>query len=126
MREKYINIITTFKVEKCRSFVEDIAFFIYIIDFQRSYDINGFIINTIEKYILSYDLKSEIYLYLITNYIDLSQKLFNILIDYLINKNRIKSKNIILILEKNNSKEEIKLVLDKIKFCYKRRRVIKS
>ena len=114
MREKYINIITTFKVETCRSFVEDIAFFIYIIDFQRLYDMEEFIKNSIEKYILYDDLKFEIYLYLITNYNDLSQKLFNILIDYLINKNRIKSKNIILILEKNNSKEEIKLVLDKI------------
>ena len=115
IREKFKGIMGTYKAETCPKFVEEVAYYIYIIDFQKVYDMEKFMTNTIEKYILSPETKRDIYIYLATNYKDLSKKVIEGLTGYLTkNKERLNAKSILFLLEKLNSIKVIESLLDKI------------
>ena len=71
--------------------------------------------DTIERYIPSAELKTEIYIYLATNYKDISQDAINTVTDFLTkNKDRLNAKSILFILEKINSQKIIESLLNKI------------
>ena len=53
LREKFKNIIKTYKIETCPNFIKDVSLFIYIMD-QRIKDIKHFMETTIEKLIYIY------------------------------------------------------------------------
>jgi len=115
LREKFKNVINTYKAETCPKFVEEIAFYIYIIDYQKSYDMNKFMTGTIEKYIPSVETKTDIYVYLTTNHKDISNKVIEGVTDFLTkNKERLNAKSILFLLEKINSVQIIESLLNKI------------
>ena len=91
------------------------AFFIYIIDYQRNINLQSFIADIIEKYISSNELIVDIYIFFIKKYNDISKEAFNSVLDYLIrNKENLKAKRIIFILKNTNSEEIIKSLSNKI------------
>ena len=115
LREKFKNTLHTYKTETCPDFIKDIATFIYIIDYQRTQNIQAFMTSPIEKYILSPELKTDIYIYLATNFKDLSQQVINGVTDYLTkNKERLNAKSIIFLLKTINSTRIIESLLNKI------------
>ena len=66
LREKFKNLIKTYKIETCPNFIKDVSLFIYIID-HRIKGIKHFIYfmeNTFEKFIDSVQTIMDIYLYL--------------------------------------------------------------
>ena len=115
LREKFKNILNTYTAETCPKFKEEIAYFIYIIDYQKFSNLPSFMTDTIERYIPSAELKTEIYIYLATNYKDISQDAINTVTDFLTkNKDRLNAKSILFILEKINSQKIIESLLNKI------------
>ena len=115
LREKFKSILDTYKADTCPKFVEDIAYYIYIIDYQKSYNIQKFMTDTIEKFIPSVDLKKDIYIYLATNYKDITNDAINGVTDFLTkNKDRLNAKSILFLLNKINSKNIIESLLNKI------------
>ena len=113
--EKFKNIINTYKDNNYQNFIEDMAFFIYIIDYQRNINLQSFIADIIEKYISSNELIVDIYIFFIKKYNDISKEAFNSVLDYLIrNKENLKAKRIIFILKNTNSEEIIKSLSNKI------------
>ena len=115
LREKFKNILNTYTAETCPKFKEEIAYFIYIIDYQKFSNLPSFMTDTIERYIPSAELKTDIYIYLATNYKDISQDAINTVTDFLTkNKDRLNAKSILFILEKINSQKIIESLLNKI------------
>ena len=113
LRETFKNIMKTYKVETCPNFIEDIAYFIYIIDYQKA-EIAQFMKNTIEKYIPAIQTITNIYIYLAKNYKDLSQPAINTITDFLTkNNDQLNAKGILSILDINSSKI-IESLLNKI------------
>ena len=114
LNEKFKNIISNYIIVVCPTFIEDISFFIYIVDYQKTLDINNFLQNTIEKFIISKEIKVDIYIYLVNNYKNLSIQLNNILTE-LFQKNLeiLNAKNMILLLERINSENMIESLLNK-------------
>jgi hypothetical protein len=115
LREKFKNIVKTYKAETCPKFVEDVSFYIYIIDYQKTYNLQKFLNDTIEKYIPSVELKTDLYIYLATTYKDLSHEVINCVTDFLTkNKERLNAKSILFLLEKINSPKILASLLNKI------------
>ena len=111
---KLKNLLKNYKIENCPSIIEDISYFIYIIDFHKLEYINKNVLNIIETYIHSDEIKIEIFTYLLKSYKDLSKELIEIAIDYLAkNKDKINHNNFLSLLEKVNSKITINSLLSK-------------
>ena len=71
--------------------------------------------DTIEKYIPSVDLKKDIYIYLATNYKDITNDAINgVKKKKKKNKDRLNAKSILFLLNKINSKNIIESLLNKI------------
>ena len=118
LRENFKNFAFTYKPKTCPNFIEDMAYFIYIVDYQRFNDIERFLYGAIEKYILSQEIIINIYIYFITNYKDISEKVIESIINYFIKlKKYLNAKQILHILEKCNSKDILKLLLNLIE-CF--------
>ena len=117
--EKFGKIINTFKSETCPNFVEDISYYIYIMDQADNYKIKEFLKKTIEKLIQSIDIKRDIYIYLVSNYKDISNKVIEGVTEYFVgNKERLNAESILFLLSKMGKKENsnmIKSLLNKIK-----------
>ena len=118
---KFKNLCTNGKPELCPNFYEDIAYFIFIIDFQNMYDMPNFLSGTINKYIVSMEIKKSIYCHLLINYKNISLKVIESILDYLLNNiELLKANEIFIILEKINSKKLFELFLNKLeKFVIK-------
>ena len=115
LREKFKNLSNTYKPEDCPKLVEDISYFIYIIDYQNSYDMPKFLSGTIEKYIISQEIKKNVYTYLATNYKDITQKVIDCITDFLTrNKDLLNAENIIFLLQKISSQKIIESLFNKI------------
>ena len=72
-------------------------------------------IDTIEKYIPSAELKTKVYIHFVTTYKDISKEVINQVIDFLTkNKECLNAKGILFIFEKINSQEIIESLLNKI------------
>ena len=85
LREKFKNIAPTFKKETCPDFVKDMAYYIYIIDFANKINIQSFLKDTIETYISSLSIIQYIYLYIMSNYKDISENAIEAMKKYLMN-----------------------------------------
>ena len=115
LREKFKNLSPLFKPESCPNFIKDIAYFIYIIDYQNMYDMKIFLTGTIDKYIFTQNIKIDIYIYLLTNYKDISSKIKDAIIDYLIlNKKLLNANGILILLENIKSQKIIESLSNKI------------
>ena len=115
LRAKFKNIAFTFKKETCPDFVKDVAFYIYIMDFIEKKNIQSFLKDTIEKYIVSSEIIRDIYLYLVTQYKDISENAIESVTTYLMNnKERLNAEAIIFLLEKITNLNIIKFLLNKL------------
>ena len=115
LRETFKNLITSYKIENCPNLVEDIAYFIYIIDYQNQYDLPGFMTGTIEKYILSQETIKNIYTYLAANYKDISPKVVDSITNFFTkNKQLLNAENILFLLQKIKSQKIIGSLFNKI------------
>ena len=115
LRAKFKNIAFTFKKETCPDFVKDVAFYIYIMDFVDKKNIQSFLKETIEKYIVSSEIIRDIYLYLVTQYKDISENAIESVTTYLMNnKERLNAEAIIFLLEKITNANIIKSLLNKL------------
>ena len=115
LREKFKNLMITYELKKCPMFVEDIANYIYIIDFQRVYDMIRFLNSTIEKFIQSIETIVNIYIHLINNYKDISNKVNEHIVDFLCkNKKQLNTESILFLLENINSINDIESILNNI------------
>ena len=117
LREKFKNIIKTYKIETCPNFIKDVSFFIYIMD-QRIKDIKHFMETTIEKYIQSVQTITDIYLYLFSNYKDITKDVIDCITNYFTNnKDKLNGESILFLLKKFNSRQFVKSILNKINAC---------
>ncbi len=113
LREKFKNIIKTYKMETCPNFIKDIALFIYVID-KKTNEAKKFMEKTIETYIKSFQTISDIYLHLATNFNDISKEAIDSITNYFTkNKDRLKGQSFLFLLKLNN-KKLVKSVLNKI------------
>ena len=113
LREKFKNIIQTYKKEKCPNFIKDIALFIYVID-KKTNQTKNFMEKTIEQYIKSFQDINDIYLYLSTNYNDISRETIDSITNYFTkNKDRLKGQTFLFLLKLEN-KKIIQSILNKI------------
>ena len=118
LREKFKNLIKTYKIETCPNFIKDVSSFIYIIDQKFNNNIINFMENTIEKYIQSNQTITDIYLYLFSNYKDISKNAINIITNYFTkNKDKLNGESILFLLKKFNSQNFLKSILNKINAC---------
>jgi len=102
IRDKFINLLKTYEIEKCPNFIHDISLFIYIID-QRFQGIKEFLENKIEINIQPPQTINDIYLYLDSNYENISQNLIDTLANYFIeNKDKLNGENILFLLKQLN------------------------
>ena len=88
LREKFKNIIKTYKIETCPNFIKDVSLFIYIMA-QNKKEIKNFLENTIEKYIQSNQTITDIYLYIFSNYKDILKDVIEYITNYLTKKKLI-------------------------------------
>ena len=117
LREKFKNIIKTYKIETCPNFIKDVSLFIYIMD-QTTKDVKHFMESTIEKYIQSVQTITDIYLYLFSNYKDIKKDVIDCITSYFTkNKDKLNGKSILFLLKKFNSKYFVKSILNKINSC---------
>ena len=117
LREKFKNIIRTYKMEECPNFIKDVSFFIYVIS-QTYQDISRFMESTIEKYIQSNQTITDIYLYVASNYKDISQNVIDRISTYFTkNKDQLNGESILFLLKKFSSKSFLKSLLNKINTC---------
>ena len=117
LRAKFKNIVTTFKNETCPDFAKDVAFYIYIMDFSDKRNIQSFLKDTIERFIPSLDMIRDIYLFLATEYKDISENAIESVTTYLTNnKERLNAEAIIFLLEKITNPTIIKSLLNKLKY----------
>ena len=115
LRETFKNNISSYKMETCPTFVDDVALYIYITDLYKLSDIKTFMKQTIETYIQSFELKQNIYIALVSNYNDISKKAIDGVTDFLTNnKEKLDAKGILILLEKLNSNRTIESLLNKI------------
>ena len=119
LEEKFTKIINTFKSETCPNFVQDVSYYIYIMDYADNNKIKEFLKKTIEKSIQSIATKRDIYIYLVSNYKDISKKVIEGITEYFVgNKERLNAESILFLLEKMGNRENsniIKSLLNKIK-----------
>ena len=114
LREKFKNIVKTYKIETCPNFIKDVAFFIFIID-QRFQGIRQFLENTVEKFIQSVQTVTDIYLYLSSNYKEISKDVIDCITSYFTrNRDKLKGESILFLLQKLNSPNIVKSFLNKI------------
>ena len=103
LTEKFKNLLHDNKYEIGSFFIEDVAYFIYILDFQNKYDIEKFLSDTIEEYISPSKIVVDIYISLLTKYKGISLKLMEDIIHFLIENNKlINAREIFILLEKIN------------------------
>ena len=115
IRLKFKNAAPSFKLETCPNFIKDVAYYIYIIDKTDNRNIQEFLKNTIETYISSLDIKRDIYLYLASNYKDISNSAIESITNSILNnKSNLNADAIIFILEKINNQKIIKSLLNKL------------
>ena len=115
LRECFKNHVKTYNMETCPNFVNDIAFFIYLIDFHKTADIKTFMKQIIELYIQSFEIKQNIYITLVSNYNDISKKAIDGVTDFLThNKEKLDAKGLLILLEKLNSNRTLESLLNKI------------
>ena len=111
---KFKNLMKTYKIETCQNFVADVSFYIYINDQINNQEITKLMVNIIEKYIKSFETLTDIYIYLTSNYRDISKKAINHIINFFM-KNTFKfNSKIILFLLKNMNNEIEFEILSKI------------
>ena len=111
---KYKSLIKTYTSESCPNFIQETSSFIYILDKKLSIA-KSFMEDTIEKDIQSSELINKIYLYLSSNYKDLSNNVIDCITNYFIKKNNsLKGETILFLLKKLNSLSIIKEILNKI------------
>ena len=114
LKDKFINLIKTYKTEQCPNLVKDVSNIIYIID-KKLNEAKQFMTNIIEKDIQSPDTLRDIYLYLSSNYKDISKDVIDRITTYLTNnKENLKGEGILFLLKQLNSINIIKSLLNKI------------
>jgi len=114
LKDKFNKLILTFKIDKCPNFIKDASYFIYIID--KNYQgIKDFMKDIIEKNIKSFETLENIYLYLYSKYKTISKDVIDYIVNFLVkNKDNIKGESILILLEKVNSPNIIKSILNRI------------
>ena len=114
IQEKFKKLIKTYKIETCPNFIQEVALFIYIID-QKYRGIKEFMERTIEENIRSVKTLTDIYLYLASNYKDISQEVIERITTYFTNnKENLNGESILFLLKKLQTKHFIKSILNKI------------
>ena len=94
---KYKKLIKTYKSETCPNFIKETSLLIYMLD-KKTFTGKFFMENTIEKDFRSPEIINDIYLYLSSNYKDISNKLIEHITNYFIRI--IKNKNAVPKVEK--------------------------
>ena len=112
---------STFKYETCPNYKEDIAYYIYIMDFVDKRNIQNFLKNTIEKTIDTVEIIRNIYLHLARNYKDISNNAIDCITNFLTssktnNKSQLNSETILFLLEKIENKHIIKSLMNKLEY----------
>ena len=114
---KFKKLIKTYSSDTCPNFIKETCLLIYSIDKKISRG-KYFMENIIEKDIKSLDLINDIYLYLSSNYKDISNNIVDHITNYFIrnlqNKNIVKGENLLFLLKKLNSVTIFKAILNKI------------
>ena len=111
---KFKSLIGTYTSESCPNFIEETSFLIYILD-KRLSMAKSFMENIIEKDIQSSEVINKIYLYLSSNYKDLSNKVLDCITNYFIKKNNsLKVETILFLLKKLNSSYIIKEIFNEV------------
>ena len=115
---KYKKLIKTYTSDTCPNFLKETSLLIYMIDKKTSTG-KYFMENTIEKDIKSQELINDIFLYLSSNYKDISFNIIEHITNYFIGnlqnqKNVLKGENLLFLLKKLNSGSIFKAILNKI------------
>jgi hypothetical protein len=114
LKDKFKKLILTYKIDTCPNFIKDVSYFIYIID-KYYQGIKDFMKDIIEKNITSVETMTDIYLYLSSNYKDISKDVIDNITNYFTkNKDKLKGESILFLFQKINSPNIIKSLLDKI------------
>ena len=100
LKAKFKEVMPTYTIDTCPNFIKDVSYFIYIIDKKYS-GIKEFLTNVIEKEIKSVETLTDIYLFLFSNYKDLTKVFIdNITIFFTKNKDNLKGKSILFLFKK--------------------------
>ena len=104
----------TYKIDTWPNFIKDVSYFINIID--KNYQgIKEFLTNIIEKEIKSVETLTDIYLYLSSNYKDLTKVVIdNITSFFTKNKDNLNGESILFLFKKIDSPNIVKSLLNKI------------
>ena len=115
LKEKFINIINTYKKETCPNFIKDVSFFVYVMD-KKTGNISRQMFLYIEKQIHSLEMIIDIYNYIASNYKDISEEAIDTIINYFINKKyKLKNASFILsVLKKINSEKSLLYIFNEI------------
>ena len=115
LKEKFKELILEYKIDLCPNFIQDVSYFIYIIDRYYHHDIKEFMNDTIENSIQSIDNLMDIYLYLSSNYKDVSKNVIDNITNYFTkNEDKLKWKSILFLFQKLNSPNIINSLLYKL------------
>ena len=105
LREKFKNIIKTYKIEACPNFIKDVSLFIYMND-KNQQDMNKLIQNTMERYIKSIQTLTDIYIHLASNYKDVSKNVVDCITNYFTkNKDKLNGEKILFLFQQLDSKD---------------------
>ena len=115
LSEKYIELIKTYTKETCPNFIEETSLLIYMVN-KKLFVGKYFIENTIEKYINSPQLKIKIFLYLSSNYKDISHSIVEYITNYIIVNldnqiNILKGNHLLFLLKNINSDSLLKKMI---------------
>ena len=117
LANKYKKLIKTYSSDSCPNFLKETSLLIYMLDKKTSTG-KYFMENTIEKDFKSPEIINNIYLYLSSNYNDISNKIVEHITNYFIgtlqNKNVLKGENLLFLLKKLKSVSIFKAILNKI------------
>ena len=114
LKDKFKKLMPTYKIDTCPNFIKDVSHFIYIID-KKYQGVKDFMKDIIEKNITAVETITDIYLYLSTNYKDISKDVIDNITNFFTkNKDNLKGESILFLFQKINSPNIIKSLLDKI------------
>lgn len=110
--KKFKDIIKNYKIEESQNLVDDISFFIYIID-QRFKDNKDF--ENIFGVKILYQMQTDIYIYLVNNYENISQELRDYIVYFFTTKEKYNNvENLLRCLKNLNSRDIILRILNNI------------
>ena len=117
LEDQFIKIVDSFKHDTCPNFIEDVSYYIYIMDYVDKKNIQNFMQKTIQENIKFLDIIRDIYLFIATNYKDISNYAIDHITNFLTSKTyKLDTESLLFFLEKIDNVNIVKSLLNKIDY----------